>query len=332
MKKITATLIGGAGYLGGEALRLLLGHPDVDLACVTGYFEHEVGRRVDELQPNLRGYTDLKVVKHDEAKPADVTFLALPHGHTAKYVPKKGKVVDYSGDFRLADRAVWEKFYKMEHPAWELQKSFAFGIPEINREAIRSAERVAVAGCFATTSILSLYPLTKAGLHAGRIIVDAKTGSSGSGVAPGPKTHHPFRSTSFFAYGSFTHRHQPEIEQAVGAEVLFQPHSAPMVRGILATGYTPLKKETTSKELLEIYRETYNGEPFIRLQEGSPNVNYVKGSNLMDIGVAAQGRTAITFGALDNLIKGGAGQGVQCMNLMFGLEETAGLSTAPANP
>jgi N-acetyl-gamma-glutamyl-phosphate reductase len=189
---------------------------------------------------------------------------------------------------------------------------------------------VAAGGCFASAAIFSLWPLRD--LAAGRAIVDGKTGSSGSGIKPGDKTHHPFRATSFFAYEMFHHRHTPEIEQASGVEVLFQPHSTPLVRGVFTTSYVPLKKEMTSDELLDVFKKAYPGERFVRLSKGTTNVNNVKGSNFIDIGVAAEGRTAIVFAAIDNLVKGGAGQGVQCLNVMLGLPEDAGLLTPPAQP
>jgi len=310
--KIRVSLIGGSGFIGGEVLRLLLGHPQVELVSVTA--NESAGRRVDEIQPNLRGFTDLAFARHEQAKEADATLLSLPHGETARYVPAKGRVLDLSGDHRIG------------HPGWTA------GIPELHRDAIARATRVACAGCFATAAILSIVPLSSRGLVAGRVIVDGKTGSSGSGAKPKDSTLHAFRATSLFGYGMFSHRHQPEIEQAAGVPVLFQPHSTPLVRGVFTTSYVSLKEEAHSAALLELYRETYSAAPFVRLQEGSPNVNWTKGSNFVDIGVQAQDGTVVVFAALDNLVKGGAGQALQCMNLMFGFEETAGLNLAPANP
>lgn len=295
-----ATLLGGSGYIGGEVLRLLLGHPQVELISVTA--NERAGRRVDEVQPNLRGLTDLSFAKHEDAKPADITFLALPHGEKLE---RAGRVIDLSDDHR---------------------GDWVTGIPEIHRDAIAGAERVACAGCFATAAILSIHPLRD--LIAGRVIVDGKTGSSGSGVKPKNATLHAFRATSLYGYGMFHHRHQPEIERETGAKVLFQPHSTPLVRGVFTTSYMPLKKDISTPDLLERYRESR----FVRVQEGSPNPNWTKGSNFVDIGVQAENKTAIVFAALDNLLKGGAGQAVQCMNIMFGLEEDAGLQAAPANP
>ncbi len=327
MKKIKTVVIGASGYIGGEAVRLLLGHPHVELVAVTA--NENAGKRLDEVQPNLRGYSDLVYSK--EWPEADAYLLSLPHGEAMNVVPKlKGKVVDLSGDFRLQDVKKFEKYYKAPHREPELLKKFAYGIPEINRGRIKEAQYCAAAGCFASAAIFSLWPLRD--LAAGRAIVDGKTGSSGSGIKPGEKTHHPFRATSFFGYETFHHRHTPEIEQASGVEVLFQPHSTPLVRGVFTTSYVPLKKEMTSDEVLDVFAKAYPGERFVRLAKGTSNVNNVKGSNFVDLGAAAEGKTAIVFAAIDNLVKGGAGQGVQCLNVMFGLPEDAGLLTPPAQP
>jgi N-acetyl-gamma-glutamyl-phosphate reductase common form len=328
MSKVRIVVVGASGYIGGEAVRLLLGHPQVELAAITA--NENAGKRLDEVQPNLRGYSDL-VYSKDWPADADGYVLSLPHGEAQKLAGSlKGKVVDLSGDFRLQDPKTWEKYYKAPHQAPELLKSFAYGIPEINRPRIREAQRVAAGGCFASAAILSIWPLRE--LAAGRVIVDGKTGSSGSGAKPGEKTHHPFRATSFFGYETFHHRHTPEIAQATGCEVLFQPHSTPLVRGVFTTSYVPLKREMTADEVLDVFRKAYAGERFVRLMKGTSNVNHVKGSNFVDLGVAAEGRTAIVFAAIDNLVKGGAGQGVQCLNVMFGLPEDAGLLTPPAQP
>jgi N-acetyl-gamma-glutamyl-phosphate reductase common form len=327
MKKIRTVVIGGSGYIGGEAVRLLLGHPDFELVAVTA--NESAGKRLDEVQPNLRGFSNLTCTK--DWPEAEAYVLSLPHGEAMSVVPRlRGKVVDLSGDFRIQNPEVFEKYYKMPHREPELLKKFAYGIPEINRSRIREAQYVAAGGCFASAAILSLHPLRE--LAQGRAIVDGKTGSSGSGIKPSEKTHHPFRSTSFFAYEPFHHRHTPEIEQASGVEVLFQPHSAPLVRGVFTTSYVPLRKEMTSDEALEVFKKAYSGERFVRVGKGSPNVNFVKGSNFIDLGVVAEGKTAIVLAAIDNLVKGGAGQGVQCLNLMFGLPEEAGLLAAPAQP
>jgi N-acetyl-gamma-glutamyl-phosphate reductase common form len=327
MPKIRTVVIGASGYIGGEAVRLLLGHPGVDLVAITA--NENAGKRLDEVQPNLRGFSDLVYAK--EWPEADAYLLSLPHGQAMSVVPKlKGKVVDLSGDFRIKDPATFEKYYKVPHTAPDLLPKFAYGIPEINREAVRKATHVAAGGCFASAAIFSLWPLRE--LAAGRAIVDGKTGSSGSGAKPSEKTHHPFRSSSFFAYEPFHHRHVPEIEAASGVEILFQPHSAPFARGVFTTSYVPLKRAMTPDEVLEVFRKAYAGERFVRVSRGTVNVNNIKGSNFVDLGVVAEGTTAIVFAAVDNLVKGGAGQGVQCLNAMFGRPEEEGLMTPPLHP
>ncbi len=324
---VKVSVLGASGYIGGEVVRLLLGHPHVEIASVCAH--EQVGKRVDEVQPNLRGFTDLVFAK--EPAPADATFLSLPHEESMKLAPAlSGKVIDLSGAFRLQDRAAFERFYKMPHTAWESRKDFVYGIPELHRGRIREASRVAAGGCFATAAILSLRPLRD--LASGQAIVDGKTGSSGSGNRPGEKTHHPFRAGSFFAYESFHHRHTPEIEQESGLRVLFQPHSAPMVRGVFTTSYVPLRRAMTDEEILALFRGFYPGERFVRVSRSTPNVRNVAYSNFIDIGVGADGTWAIVWAAIDNLVKGGAGQAVQCFNLMFGFDEGTGLMQAPGNP
>jgi len=317
--------MGASGYIGGEAVRILIGHPYVEIVGVTAN-EH-AGKRLDEIHPNLRGFTDLVLTK--EPAPAEVTLLSLPHEESMHVVPKlKGKVIDLSGAFRLKSREAFETYYKMAHGAWG--EPFVYGIPELHREQIRAAEKVAVGGCFSTAAILSLRPLRD--LADGTAIVDGKTGSSGGGNKPGEKTHHPFRAGSFFAYEPFRHRHTPEIEQESGLPVLFQPHSAPMVRGVFTTSYVTLRRPMTDEEIQTHYRKFYQGERFVRVAKGTPNVRNVAGSNFIDLGVAANGVQAIVWAAIDNLIKGGAGQAVQCLNLMSGYEEGTGLMQPGGNP
>jgi N-acetyl-gamma-glutamyl-phosphate reductase len=328
-----AIVLGASGYIGGEVTRLLLGHPRIELAAVGAH--DMAGFALADVQPNLRGLTDLEFRKNEELLGgADIFFLSLPHGEAQKTVPrlpKTAKIVDLSGDFRISDRAAWETYYKMPHAAWELQREFAYGLPEINRSRIREARCVAAAGCFATAAILSCWPLTREGLSSGTIVIDGKTGSSGSGSKPAEKTHHPFRAGAFFAYEMFHHRHAPEIREALGgADVLFQPHSAPMVRGVFTTSYVPLGSDVSEPELIALYRKAYAGSPFIRVAKGTSNVAHVRGSNYADIGVNARGRTAIIFGAIDNLLKGGASQGIQCMNLMCGFDEGEGINQVPS--
>ena len=324
---IRTVVCGAAGYIGGEATRLLLAHPDFDLVGVSG--SETAGIRLDDVIPALRGFTDLVVQK--DVPDADAHVLAMGHGEAIKLAPRlSGKVVDLSGDFRLKDPALFERYYKMPHGAADLLPQFAYGIPEINREAITTSRYVAAGGCFASAAILSLWPLRE--LAVGTSIVDGKTGSSGSGVRPSEKTHHPFRDGSLFPYEPFHHRHVPEIQQATGLSVLFQPHSAPLVRGVFTTSYVTVKESTTTDALVARFRDAYAGGRFVRVSKGGVNVANVRGSNFIDIGVVAEGRTAIVFAAVDNLVKGGAGQGIQCLNLMFGLAEDRGLLQAPVRP
>jgi N-acetyl-gamma-glutamyl-phosphate reductase len=253
------------------------------------------------------------------------------------------KVVDLSGDFRLDDAGEFREHYGREHTAVELQREFVYGLTEFNRERIKSARLISNPGCFATATLLGLGPLAASGALKGRVVVDAKTGSSGSGAKPAANTHHPQRSNSFYAYKPFAHQHVPEIEQAlraVGAEgrwsseLVFMTHSLPVSRGIFASVYAELQEgsEMTAEELRALYEEFYRGSFFVRLVPGSPDINWVKMTNFCDIGFAARGRQVAVFAALDNLVKGAAGQAVQNMNLMFGLEEKTGLMLVGGNP
>jgi N-acetyl-gamma-glutamyl-phosphate reductase len=272
----------------------------------------------------------------------DCLFLALPHGQALEIAPRLPtglKVVDLSGDFRLRDPAAFEEHYGRAHTATELQREFVYGLTELNREQIKSARLVSNPGCFATATLLGLAPLASKGVLQGRVVVDAKTGSSGSGAKPAANTHHPQRSNSFYAYKPFTHQHVPEIEQTLGDvsgawsnELVFMTHSLPVSRGIFASAYAELKDETTAEALSSLYEDFYRDSFFVRLVKGSPDINWVKASNFCDIGFAARGRQVAIFSAIDNLVKGAAGQAVQNMNLMFGLEETTGLLLVGGNP
>jgi N-acetyl-gamma-glutamyl-phosphate reductase len=243
-----------------------------------------------------------------------------------------------SGDFRLSDRALFEQYYGREHTAMNAQGEFVYGLTETNREEIRKATRISNPGCFATATLLGLAPLVAANLINGRVIVDAKTGSSGSGAKPAANTHHPQRMNSFYAYKPFTHQHVPEIEQALRAvgdwtnELIFMTHSLPVARGIFASIYVEAKSEMTEDEVRAIYKDFYEDSFFVRLTTGSPDINWVKTTNFCDIGIAARGNQIVVFSAIDNLVKGAAGQAVQNMNLMAGLDEKTGLILTGSNP
>jgi N-acetyl-gamma-glutamyl-phosphate reductase len=272
-------------------------------------------------------------------------FLAGAHGFALEAAPplldSGVSVVDLSADFRLSDAEAFARFYGEPPAGFARQKEFVYGLPELFRKQIRGAKAVASPGCFATASILALAPLWKSGLieEDARPAVFAVTGSSGAGISPSATTHHPRRSAAFFAYSLDGHRHLPEIEQslsAIGApakgRVVFQTHSSPLVRGIFATASVPLGKSLDTAALRGVYQETYESEFFVRLVEGSPDVAAVRGTNFADVGVVADGGDAKVFVAIDNLVKGAAGQAIQAMNLMFGLEETAGLRLSGVFP
>lgn len=342
-KKIRVGIFGGSGYGGAELLRILLFHSGADVRLVTAN-EH-AGKSVGEVHRNLYGLTDLVCAKAPDDLESlgelDCVFLGLPHGQAldiAPRLPADVKVIDLSGDFRLDSAEEFAAHYGREHTATELQREFVYGLTEVNRERIKSARLISNPGCFATATLLGLAPLVAANLIGGSVIVDAKTGSSGSGAKPAANTHHPQRSNSFYAYKPFTHQHVPEIEQtlrAVGdwtSDLVFMTHSLPVARGIFASIYVETKQELTADAARKLFANYYEGSFFVRHVAGSPDINWVKTTNFCDIGLAARGRHLVVFTAIDNLVKGAAGQAVQNMNLMFGLEEKTGLLLPGSNP
>ena len=341
--KLRIAIFGGSGYGGSELLRILLQHPHAQVQFVTAN-EH-AGKAVSDVHKNLLGVTNLTFVKAPEdvesLNDIDCAFFALPHGQAMEIAPRLPagvKIIDLSGDFRLSDADVFAKHYGREQTAMEAQRGFVYGLTETNRDAIRSATRIANPGCFATATLLGMAPLVAKSLLSCRVIVDAKTGSSGSGAKAAPNTHHPQRSTSFYAYKPFTHQHVPEIEQELKSigewnnELIFMTHSLPVARGIFASIYCELNKEMTTAEAREMFADFYRDSFFVRFVEGSPDINWVKTTNFCDIGFAARGRQLVVFTAIDNLVKGAAGQAIQNMNLMFGLDETTGLKLIGTNP
>jgi len=339
-QKIRVGIFGGSGYGGSELLRILLFHPSVELVFVTA--NEQAGKPISEVHRNLHGLTQLNFIKTpEETAGVDCVFLALPHGQAMDVVPKLPatvKAIDLSGDFRLRDQSVFEQHYKQPHTAMSAQADFVYGLTETNREAVRHARLIANPGCFATATLLGLAPLVANGLITGRVVVDAKTGSSGSGAKAAANTHHPQRMNSFYAYKPFTHQHVPEIEQElehVGdwtSELVFMTHSLPVARGIFASIYAEAKNEITENELRDIFSDYYRESFFVRLVNGSPDINWVKTTNFCDIGFATRGKQLVIFSAIDNLVKGAAGQAVQNMNLMFGLDEKTGLMLVGTNP
>lgn len=341
-KRFKAAVIGGSGYGGGEIIRRLALHPDVELCRVASI--DFVGEPVSAAHPNLEGRTDL-VFENLEAKDAaagmDVVLLGLPHKISAHKVPEiletGAKIVDLSGDFRLTDVKAYEHFYKTEHPCPELLDRFAYGLPELNREQIHAKGLVASAGCFATTIELGLLPLAKRGWLEGQIDVVAITGSSGSGVRASAGTHHPVRAMNLKTYKTLVHQHTPEIHEALASaggkdvSLQFVPVSAPLSRGLFASSFVRVDASLDPDQIRAAFTEQYASERFVRVPKGRlPEVAAVSGSNYAEVGVVVgeivDGKRVVTcISALDNLIKGGAGQGVQNMNVVLGLDEAASL-------
>ncbi len=338
-KRFKAAVIGGSGYGGAELIRRLLAHPEVELARVASV--DFVGEPLSHAHPNLEGQTNLRfegLSPAEAAKDMDVVLLGLPHKVSALKMPELmatgAKVVDLSGDFRLRDKDTYKKYYGADHPYPNLLTgTFVYGLPELNREAIRSARYVASPGCFATTIELALLPLARAGLLEGAVEVVGITGSSGSGVVPSAGTHHPVRASNLRTYKPLDHQHVPEILLILGdagakeLALRFVPVSAPLARGIFATCFAHVKESVSADQIRSLYTEGYAREPFVRVPaKRLPEVAAVSGTNYAEIGVHAgdvtDGRRVIAcFAATDNLIKGGAGQAIQSMNLMLGLDE-----------
>lgn len=341
--KLRIAIFGGSGYGGSELLRILLQHPNAEISFVTAN-EH-AGKPVGEVHRNLLGLTDLNFIKAPEdlgqLNDLDCIFFALPHGQAmeiAPRIPSQVKVIDLSGDFRLTDADSFAKHYGRQHTSLEAQSEFVYGLTETNRAAISGANRIANPGCFATATLLGLAPLVAADALSCRVIVDAKTGSSGSGAKAATNTHHPQRSNSFYAYKPFTHQHVPEIEQELKSigewnqDLVFMTHSLPVARGIFTSIYCETKRELGVADARQLFTDYYRDSFFVRLVEGSPDINWVKTTNFCDLGFAARGRQLVVFSAIDNLVKGAAGQAVQNMNLMFGLDEKTGLMLIGTNP
>jgi LysW-gamma-L-alpha-aminoadipyl-6-phosphate/LysW-L-glutamyl-5-phosphate reductase len=341
-KRFKAAIIGGSGYGAAEMLRRLLIHPEVEVVRVSSI--DLVGEPVWAAHPNLTGLTDLRlenIPAAEAAKGCDVALLALPHKITASKVPELielgVKIVDMSGDFRLRDAEAYRRFYGAVHPVPQLLGQFVYGLPELNRERIREARWVASPGCFATATELALIPLAAAGLLTGPIHICAITGSSGSGAAPSAGTHHPVRAVNLKTYKPLVHQHTPEIEETLrdagAAEVAlrFVPVSAPLSRGIFVSAFLEVDADIDDERVAALYDQRYRAEPFVRRPPTRlPEVAAVSGSNYVEVGFAlgepAGGKRTLTvFSAIDNLVKGGAGQAIQNMNLALGLDERLSL-------
>ncbi len=345
---IKAGIIGATGYAGGELVRILSGHPDVEIVWYGS--RSYIDQKYADVYRNMFRIVDAACMDdnmEELAEEADVIFTATPQGFCASVISEeilsRTRIVDLSADFRIKDVKTYEKWYGIEHKSPQFIEEAVYGLCEVNREDIKSARLVANPGCYTTCSILTAYPLSKEGLiDMNTLIVDAKSGTSGAGR--GAKVPNLFCEVNenMKAYGVTTHRHTPEIEEqlsyASGEPVMinFTPHLVPMNRGILATEYASLKEKVTAEEVMAIYQKYYGNEYFIRLLGAGacPETKWVEGSNFVDIGFQIDERTnrIVMMGAIDNLVKGAAGQAVQNMNLMFGLPEQEGLKLVPLFP
>ncbi|NIQ98190.1 MAG: N-acetyl-gamma-glutamyl-phosphate reductase [Desulfuromonadales bacterium] len=340
-------VVGASGYTGAELLRILHRHPGVKITCVTS--RQYVGEPISKVFPSLRERVDLVCEENDTeliADKADLVFTALPHKTAMEVVPgllaAGAKVVDLSADYRLRDVGVYEQWYQ-EHSSASLLDTAVYGLSELYRGQVATARLVANPGCYPTSVILAMAPMIRAGLvDLSTLIVDSKSGASGAGRSAKVGTLYCEVNEGFKAYGVGSHRHTPEIEQELSAlagtpvQLNFTPHLLPVNRGILSTCYFNLASAKNTSQLVEYFEASYAGEPFVRvLPEGElPNVSSVSGSNICDIGVVSDERTgrAIVVSAIDNLVKGAAGQAVQNMNLMIGADEATGLLDVPPFP
>ena len=343
-------IIGATGYAGNELVRILLGHKDVEIVWLGS--RSYIDQNYSDVYRNMFKLVDAKCMDDNMdqlANEVDVIFTATPQGLCASFVNdeilSKVKIIDLSADFRLKDVDIYEKWYKLEHKAPQYIDEAVYGLCEINRDKVNKDTRIiANPGCYTTTSILTLYPLVKEGIiNPDTIIIDAKSGTSGAGR--GAKVANLFCEVneSMKAYGVGTHRHTPEIEEQLGyacgrddLKLIFTPHLVPMNRGILVTAYANLAKDVSYEDVKAAYDKYYDKEYFVRVlpKDVCPETRWVEGSNFVDVGFKLEPRTnrIIAMGALDNLVKGAAGQAVQNMNLLFGFEENEGLKMAPMFP
>ena len=341
------SILGATGYAGAELVKLILQHPNATLTHITS--ESHTGQALADIYPHMRGITDLTLESMDNleaiAKDSDFIFIALPHGHAMAVgkalVDTPVKIIDLGADYRFSDTKVYEAWYHVPHT--HPGAPSVYGLAELNREAIKSAKIIGNAGCYTTASILALAPLVKNHMiQTNSIIIDAKSGTSGAGRSAKLDTHYPEFYDAFKAYGVATHRHTPEIEAALGklngAPIMlnFTPHLVPMSRGILATAYANLNEGVTPDAVSQAFEKAYATEPFVRLLglNAYPNTKYVRGSNFIDIAWHIDERTGrvIVLSAIDNLVKGAAGQAVQNFNIACGYEETTGLKLVPMYP
>ena len=344
MKKIQIGIVGGAGYTGGELIRLLIQHEKVKISYVTS--REFVGKSIFKRHPNLRGFTDLKFISPNDIFNVDAIFLCLPHGVTASKIKEFSSlskiVIDLSSDFRLKSKEDYNSYYNYEHPHHELLNQFIYGMPELHRNTLKESSKIAVPGCTATGAILPLAPIVE-NFKINKIIIDAKVGSSASGASPTDGSHHPERHGVVRCFKPSNHRHLAEMYQELNnmdGKINFSPHAVEMVRGIQSTIHVFFDQEYNEKDIWKTMIQKYKNEPFIRfVREKSggyrfPEPKIVMGTNMCDIGFEKDPSTGrlILISAIDNLVKGASGQAVQCMNIATGIEETLGLTQLGFHP
>lgn len=339
-KKIRVAIIGATAYASREAIRWLLRHPQAEIVALFGRRDWMWRPHIHEVFPELVGRLELPVEDIDPASAAsraDVVMLCVPHAVATQYVPSLlnagARVIDFSADYRLKEPADYEQWYNTKHTDLENLKHAVYGLPEFCREKIRSARLIANPGCYPTSAALGIVPLLKAGLiDPHEVIVDSASGMSGAGREPKPEHHFPERNENFEAYGVGTHRHMVEIERTLDAfvrtgksSVIFTPHLLPMERGILSTIYLKPLQPVSPEHVNQVFVEAYTGEVFVRLRKELPRTSLVAHTNFCDLSARVVKSRIIVISAIDNLVKGAAGQAIQNMNIMFGLDEKSGL-------
>jgi N-acetyl-gamma-glutamyl-phosphate reductase len=345
MPDLKAAVVGATGFAGSELVRLLARHPQVVISAITS--ESRAGELFSDVHPQFKGIADIELITADQlsAVDSDVLFLALPHGVSMKYVEQfkdmGAKIVDLSGDFRLSTPALYEEWYGMPHTYPKAIETAVYGLPELHAEKIKTADLVANPGCYPTSAILGLAPLMEHhSIEPDHIIVDAKSGVTGAGVKAKPGTHFSAVNDNFKAYGLKRHRHTIEIQSLLGGlsgtdpTILFTPHLLPVDRGILSTIYARVKSDLSEDKLTDLYHSFYQNAPFVRIRSSAPSIKEVRGTNFCDIFPTYDERTqtVLIISVIDNLVKGAAGQAIQNMNLMFGLDERTGLQQVPLAP